>query len=273
MSIPYLHRIGFVAALVSASLSVLANQSPTRSQSERKQLLSFSLEASSVSLHEPVFVDLSIRNHFTENIRLDLGFNREGNLDFIILEPDGTEVRARRAGGGGFGRSAEVVVGPEEVYRQRVLLNQWYQPAHPGTCRVRLALDSPILKESGAALNVNLSQEMVLQVTPRDPSRLREVCQHLAETAMSPSAEPALDAARALSYVQDLVAAPYLAQLTERGLFTVVMKPIALRGLARIASAEGLSRVVSTLGPADRKLKPEIVAELKTIRPDLGTLN
>jgi hypothetical protein len=76
------------------------------------------------------------------------------------------------------------------------------------------------------------------------------------------NAETALDAAKSLSYVEDVVAIPYLARLTREGASVVVTKDIALRGLGRVASVLGVETVVSRLSPEDRKLEPEIRAEV-----------
>ena len=47
--------------------------------------VSFALQNSSVTLHEPVVINLSIHNDLAEQASLDLGYDREGNFQFSIV--------------------------------------------------------------------------------------------------------------------------------------------------------------------------------------------
>lgn len=134
-----------------------------------------------------------------------------------------------------------------------------------------MTLSTAVGKDSGVPAKAEFSQQLTLEVGDRDEKRLDEVCERLMRAAMLMNAETALDAAKSLSYVEDVVAIPYLARLTRQGPFVVVTKDIALGGLGRVARALSVETVVLRLSPEDRKLEPEIRAAAWESSP--GTQN
>jgi hypothetical protein len=225
--------------------------------------VSFALQSSSVTLHEPVVVNLSIHNGLAEEASIDFGYDREGNFDFSIVQPDGSTIRLPRLPRrNGMSRLAQLQLRSGETYGQKLLLNKWYAFSEPGDYRILLTLATAVSENSGVPAKAEFSQQLTLVVGERDEKRLEELCEGLARAAMMTNAETALDAAKSLSYVEDVVAIPYLARLTREGASVVVTKDIALRGLGRVASVLGVETVVSRLSPEDRKLEPEIRAEV-----------
>jgi hypothetical protein len=234
--------------------------------------VSLALQSSSVTLHEPVVVNLSIHNDLAEEASIDLGYDREGNFEFSIVQPDGSTIRpphlARR---NGMSSLSQLQLQPGETYWHRLLLNKWYPFSKAGNYRVVLTLTTAVGKNSGVPTKAEFSQQLTLEVGERDEKRLESVCERLTRAAMQTNAETALDAAKSLSYVEDVVAIPYLSRLTRQGPFVVVTRNIALLGLGRVGRVQSVETVVSRLSPEDRKLEPEIRAAVW--QPSSGTQN
>ena len=198
--------------------------------------VSFALQSPSLTLHEPVVVSMSIHNGLAKEVGVDLGYDREGALKFSIVQPDGSTYTApqilRRQG---ISRLPQLSLQPGETYSQQLVVNKWYSFNKPGNYRILIKLATAIRKDSGVPAKAEFSQELSLQVGARDEQRLEKVCENLAAAAMQTNAETALDAAHSLSYVEDIVAVPYLVRLTKQGPHRAVTKDVALHGLGRIA--------------------------------------
>jgi hypothetical protein len=227
----------------------------------------YQLSAAEISLHEPVFIVFSIRNELNDNVDFDLGSNRTQNFVIAINEPNGALVTRRRPEPReGMNRVGTLTLAPGETYRQRILVNEFYQFKTPGTYRISARMIGSITTRSGVSVKPPPGKEMTLAVGPTDPEKLGRVCQQLVDSGMSSNAEGSMDAARALSYVGDLVAAPFLERLTEKGPFLVVVRPIAVHGLARIANREGIDRVMSKLNHPSPDLESSIRAAQSVIQ-------
>lgn len=227
--------------------------------------ISFKLSESGVTLNEPVFVDFSVHNRFLESIRLDIGNNRKGNFEFTITEPGGYIVSGHRPKEEDFGRMGKVSLEPNEKYSQRLLVNEWYQFIEPGNYKIEIKLTKPLITMSGALIEPKPSGSLPLRILPRDQKRLNQVCQNFLHTAIeSPDIEEAVEAALALSYVNDPITVPYLAKgLKERGLIW----QYAIPGLARIANGEAIEILISIMKSHD----PEMGASLaRFLLQDLG---
>jgi hypothetical protein len=238
-----------VSALVAGDRVTSAEEIP----------ISFELVRPTVTVNEPVSVEFSIRNNLEEEIRLDLGFDRAQNFEFVIGDPRGTKFPLHRnLGEGGVGRSGKVSVAsvaPGQGYSQKILISDVYAFAEPGQYTLWARMAGSIVTQSGRVIPPQPERRLVLTVHPRDAHELEGVCEGLAQSATSENAEAALEAASALSSVRDLVAVPYLQRLTREGPFLVVVRPKAINGLARIAAAAGVENVASRLRPPDPELE------------------
>jgi hypothetical protein len=253
-------RISGSAMLLTALFFGGASRGERQGQGE--MAVSFDLRSPSVTLHEPVLGNLSVHNGMTDDVSVDLGYDREGALEFSIVQPDGSTVTLPRVPRrNGASRVPELSLQQGETYVQELVLNKWYPFNKPGSYTIRVRLVTTIRSGSDAPVKAEFSQEMSLQVGERDEQRLENVCKDLAAAAMQTNAETALGAAHSLSYVEDVVAVPYLVRLTKQGPFKVVTKNIALEGLGRIARSEGLDAVMSRLSPEDQKWEAVIKAE------------
>src|SRR5579863_6789344 len=54
---------------------------------------SFALRSRSITLNEPVVVELTIENTVKQNVHFQLGFNEKANFRFTIIDPNGTQVQ------------------------------------------------------------------------------------------------------------------------------------------------------------------------------------
>jgi len=221
----------------------------------------FALQGPTSTLHEPVAIEFSLHNQLGEEASIELGYDREGNFEFKIIQPDGSTVSPPPLPvHEGITRHHEVTMPAGETYRQRLILNKWYPFSKPGNYRIGVTLKAIIRRGSGAPAKTEFSQDLALKIGERDPKRLNKICTNLAKDGMSSNAQTALDAAGLLSYVPDVIAVPYLARLTREGPFVVVTKSMAFDGLVRIARAEGSDNVISRLGPEDHELARQLKA-------------
>jgi HEAT repeat protein len=90
------------------------------------------------------------------------------------------------------------------------------------------------------------------------------VCAKLEEAVLSSSDyETRANAALALSYVRDPVAAPHLGEVLKKG---GVLRGVAIHGLVRVGSPEAVEILASNLNTRDQELKAQIKAALQEIR-------
>lgn len=261
----YPHRLIWAVALVMVGrLAAAAQSAESTPKLPEGLIVSFAPNRVSTSLHEPVVLHFSARNALAERVTIDLGWNRVGNISLTIVEPDGSTIHPVQQQRGGMSRVARVPLEAGASYAQDLLLNEWYGFDQPGDYRIAIALAGEIHIDSGAVVEGPPPQEVALSVGPRNPVLLARACQELADKAISPEAESALDAAKALSYVADLIAVPYLGKLTRSGPFVVIVRGMAINGLNRIAAAEGVQAVVSRLAAEDRELAPQITGHTST---------
>ena len=253
--------------LATSTLCFFASPLHALAASSRQKLeLSFTLEKQTITLNEPVVVRLRAENKPSRPASLDLGFDRIGNLRFLIAAEGGKPIQVAAHLHGGIARNGIVKIAPGETYTQNVLLSALYAFPSKGLYLIQINFVPRGPTTGEGEVPVYKSKEMRLQVLPRNPSQLKKVCENLVEKVMSRNAGSALESAKALSYVNDLVAVPYLEQAATRGPFKVVVRQIATHGLARISLTWGEKRVFSLLTQKDPQLEREISAHMSVIR-------
>jgi hypothetical protein len=223
--------------------------------SKDEVIIMFRLSEDQVSLNAPVFADLSIHNDFSEEVYCDLGHNRKGALVFTVARSGSAPVELQTPIEEGIGRIGRISIAPNQTYTQRLLLNEWYDFSNVGTYSVRARLSTQIKTRSGEIVPTKVDDALELEIQPRNKKWLREICQSLAQTAIRPAAEPASEAALALSYIKDPIAVPYLDQVMEKGMLT---KELAVRGLARIGNDEAVEVLIKALTKPDEKETDEL---------------
>lgn len=258
---------GFVVR-VSAGCS--SGERTAMNQLQEDIVLSFLLPASYVTLHEPIFIDFSIRNELAEGIEVDLGHNRKSNFDFTITEPDGSITRAPRLSAEGVGRIGRVSLEPKSVYVQRLILNEWYHFTKRGSYKIEGRLSGPIMTQSGLSVKPNRSEPLSLQIQPRNPDRLRQICQTLLRLAVESSdGQKAAESAIALSHIRDPAAVPYLEKGIRKGR---LVWQYAIPGLGRIANKETIEILLSISKGQDPELSALARFVLYEIREKIQNL-
>lgn len=218
--------------LAACAVALLAHlPSPARARMEQPEVAAEILpEEVVLSMGEPVFAELRVRNESIGPVRIDFGRNFLGNVHLVV-----NGVTAPPPGmppGGGISFPGEATLKPGEVYARRLLLNEWHDFSEPGKYEIRLMLESQPIR---------LEASMTLEIGPRDPARLAEVCEELATMAKSYHAEQARQAGKALSYAGDKACLPAMVRVLKES-FTG--KEGAIAGLARLGTPAAIQAIV-----------------------------
>jgi hypothetical protein len=213
-------------------------------EAENAVSIAFTLPASRVTLHEPVYVDFTVANGTAEVIQFDLGYNLTENFMFLITEPGGSVVQSPHLAQEGPGRLGRLMLASHQIYHQRLLINEWYGFGAIGRYVIVVRLPRFI---DGAVMSDNL----ILTVLPRDPQRLEQICDELVNQAKGgDSAAVRMEAARDLSFVCDPIAVSHLKRLAA---VSGAVGSHAVRGLARIGNEEALESLNLIARSIDRE--------------------
>jgi len=249
-----------------ASGAAFRSASPGRPTPAAGVTISFTTSQYKVGLHEPVYIQFSIHNGLDEDARFDMGLDGKHNFEFSVKKPDGSLIRVppKPYPSSVLGRDLEKApLAPGKTFTKTLLLNEWYQFPAPGRYVVEAKLGGQVETVSGTPIAPAPATEIPVQVTPRDPKRLKSVCEGLTKGAMNVNAWEASKSAFALSYVNDPLAVPYLGRVLKE---SFAGKEAAISGLARIGSPEAVQVLTSYSTKADPELKLQIVNALQEIR-------
>jgi hypothetical protein len=207
--------------------------------------VSYSLEPSVITMHEPLIVHFDLLNESTQPITLRLGTDRKENFSLVIQWPDGSEherppVPLRE---GAF-RLGNVALGPGKRLREQLLLNEWASFTIPGEYELDVRLLTPIEMSSGAKF-VSERYHTSFKVLPRDELQLKAACERLVQQIKSTNDVGELhNAASALAHVDDPVVVPYLERALRSGKY--VEHPV-IDGLARIGSEDAAQILIGVV--------------------------
>ena len=230
-------------------------------------------------LHEPVYATLTIHNSLNEEIRFDLGQNDRSSLGLSIVLPTGGEIAApappQTGPAGGIFTASRPILAPGETYVQQLLLNEWHEFGAPGQYRLKLWSTARYVRHvKGIELRSTeggdpffTAEEIGIEILPEDAGRLQSVCTNLMTRAISsPSVQMRVDAAVALSYVNDPAAIPFLRQiLFEPAGAADSVRRYAVDGLARIRNIDAIEILLASLPTADSELTPYIRRQLRRV--------
>jgi hypothetical protein len=208
-------------------------------------IVHFRLQEKAVSLHEPVIVIFEVHNGMSQTINVTVGALIRQYFDFTLTTPSGQVLRKDNTppptmvtvGNG------KVIVAPGEDYEEPLVMNQWFPFATEGTYTLTSKLTSEIESEDG---NLQTGSETTqLRVNPRDPARLSKLSTELAKQAeIATTVDAALEPTLALSYVEDPVAVPYLAQVLSAH---ALRYDKAIAGLQRIGTDAAVEVLLSAM--------------------------
>lgn len=238
-----LRRLVYVfAAIATGGLLVILAMSTNLSQ--KPVVVSYEAQ-SPVTLHEPIFIKLTINNGLNEGIKFNLGKNDKSNFSVTVTRPNGALVRVPRINDAGFGSIGKHSLDPSGSYSQNLLMNQWFDFNEIGRYRIEISLDGPIERVSGKRVDAQVNNVFTIQIEPRNPAKLKEKCEGLFKIIeTSNSYSEVIEAATALSFINDEVAIPYLKNTLHSD------KPvgtIALTGLGRIANEDATGIIKEAL--------------------------
>jgi len=201
-----------------------------------------------ISLHEPVVVLFEVHNRLSEAITLTLGAQSRQFFEFSLKKPNGQVLRNSGIPEAGvdivtFGTGKATVEAGGD-YKQALLMNQWFEFQEPGPYSLTVKLTTDIEVTGSPSFPVQ-SETLQIPIEPRDPRRLESVCASLLKQVENArNVEEAQFPARALSYVGDPVAVPYLAQVLSTR--TLTYEP-TVHGLERIGNDEAVEVLLSAL--------------------------
>lgn len=191
--------------------------------------------ALTVTLHEPVTVDITIANAGSLTTKVDLGRNFEGEYRVHLVRPDGVQTEAGPLGWPeGMGTPGRITLGAGEQYTGTLLLSSLVKFDSPG--EYLLSISVPGIQDE--------AQVQVI-VEPRDATRLRARCEQLASKVMAGYETWDLSI-RSLASVDDDEAVPFLLAVTKADPF----QPTAVEGLARIGTMPAVLAVETVMAEA-----------------------
>jgi hypothetical protein len=214
-----------------------------------------SLERPVASLGEPILIDLEIKNLSGADRQVDLGANRESNLQISVKDPSGITVRkpdnGRHEGVEFFG---VISIPANQRHSQAIVLNKWFAFDQIG----KYIIEIKVLGNSSLGVDV---MRLDLQVTSANADELAEACSKLATRLLSSSVEQSLAAASALSYVRDPVVVPIWQSVINRP----GLARFAILGLAQVGNSQAANALLQALNDSDSNTRPLIRSALLSI--------
>jgi len=234
-------------AIVATTSSAKSHQGVPKSNQVD---IDYAFPKSGITLHEPVVAMFSVHNGLSRPITLTLGAQSIQFFEFSLTTPDGQVLKRSFPLGWDpaevviFNGEGEAVVAPGAVYEHPLLLNRWFSFETPGTYSLTSQLTTNIEVSGGQSIPPQ-SRTIRLDIKPRDPVRLKKVCEELArQVDLAPNAEAAQNPALRLGYIDDPVAVPYLAEVLEEN---KLIDHLVIPGLERIGTSEAVEVLLSGL--------------------------
>ena len=232
----------FFVLLLVACNGLWAAQSPAPSEGVG---VSYSLESSTATMHEPVIVRVDIFNGSKQSITLRLGRDRKESFSLAIKWPDGSaHTRPAAPLREGAFDPGNVSLAAGESLHHRLLLNEWASLPAPGQYELEARLLTPIEMSSGAKI-ASKPYHTSFKVLPRDESQLRAACERLVQQIEATEAvRAANDAASALAHIDDPLVVPYLERALRSGRY--VEHPV-IDGLTRIGNEDAARILIAVI--------------------------
>lgn len=228
----------------------------------------YELVKTDLTVNEPVFLRFSVNNQMADGIVVDMEFNVRGYGGFQgkIIRPDGREDQGPKPELSEIGAVVRPHIAPGGSFGVVLLLNKWFAFDVPGRYALDIQTTRPIVTDSGVQYTYPLEASVVINVGPRDPERLRHICQEFVEKDSGPSSRPLTpDAAEVIAGMRDPIAVPYLARLFkdhERG-----VGPVVTDALARIGGDAAVDALISHLDSSDPDTRNMVRGALGRIAP------
>lgn len=221
--------------------------------------ISFSLVDSQIVLRQPVILKFVIQNGLEKPINLDLGENFKEGFLFTIVFPDGRRVQLPRLTSEGIARIGKLLLKPQQIYSQEILINEWTEFSTTGNYVVEGQLANPVKTENGETVIIDSSFNIGLEIKPENTEHLKKVCDALLKRIIeSKTYAEAAEAAFILSYVKDSIAVPYLHKALA---LNKTVEPIVITGLERIGDKDSVQVLIDVIS---EKPESEVAALAKS---------
>lgn len=171
-----------------------------------------------------------------EQVAIDFGRNAKGNISLQISTPGGDSVVARLPYEPGLASSGLVALKKSGIYRQTLVLNEWYNGFDDAG---EYSID--VVVEGDLEWPCNRSASAIIRIAPYDPERMKEVCTSLEKRALQADAEVSMKAARALTFVSQEECLPHLARVLKNSFHS---RAAAAHALARIGTEKAIQALV-----------------------------
>lgn len=260
----------------SALIGALAGMTLTRlcfAQNTPSVTVSYALDTAQPTVNVPVFLKITIHNNLAEPIVVNMAVNDHGYGGFHaqITRPTGETAEAPQIMPDEVVSGTAVSVDPSETASTVVLVNKWFDFDLPGEYILEVEFARPIMTAGGTRISNPDAGRISIDVGPRDPVVLDQICANLEEQIASASVASSYELAEILAHVRDPAAVPFLARLLQAN---DKMAPVLAGGLERIADASAvdtLLRYVSDVSEDRRESARASLARImtKTRDPDL----
>ncbi|MEZ5320446.1 MAG: HEAT repeat domain-containing protein [Vicinamibacterales bacterium] len=227
-------------------LTLVAGTARVGVNAQTNEVISYILPAE-VTQHQPVLLDLALRNQLDRPLTIELGAGEVARFEFRLQPPSGSLVvsrptTTRRPGYSEWFESA----GHHELAPGRsdsvwILLSQFLDFDSVGTYELTIRFNGEVTPIAALAPAMQLTRTTVRQirVLPRDEDALRRYCASLVAESRSPMVTTSGRALTALAHVQDPVAVPYLLEAAEVAVGPPeVAATVEIEALVRIGGEE-----------------------------------
>ena len=204
---------------------------------------------SPITLHEPVVVDVAIRNLVSRPISIDLGPLDKWFFHFLTITPDGKHIDITNEGRDVTGRHLPIYLTSNQIYSQRLILDELYAFDELGKYSMTASAQIPIamgkvslpypLDKAKWAKVETAKAKLELVILPRNEAALRKRCEALSAKVLEAEGWVPHSVAEELSYVTDPIAIPYISRLIEKR-----EEWSALEGLRRINTDEAWEAMI-----------------------------
>lgn len=226
-------------SLLMLAMTMLA----TAAIGQGEEIASFSVDSTQFTLHEPVLVNFVVTNSQSEAIRLDLGANLIEGFRVTLTSPDGTQTKPQELRINGLARGGKLTIPPGEVYKQKLLINEWVDFPQPGPYTIGVEMTVPISTENGQVILNSVRDDFHILILPSSTQELENVCNNLLDQLLtSQKGSEMWETARIMSFIKDPVAIPYLDKMLKSG--KIIAEVYAIDGLGRIRNIGAVEMLI-----------------------------
>jgi hypothetical protein len=138
------------------------------------KIAKFSLASARFPLHQPVAIDFVVKNNLSETITFDLGADEKENFQLNLTRPNNGSSQARRITKEGFAIGGKITLRPGQFYRQRLLINEWFDLSRIGNYAISVNLLAPIRSGNGRVVAKGANFRATFEITSRNPKSCKK---------------------------------------------------------------------------------------------------